>query len=64
MAGEFILKLLANPQLAIRVENVHRWLIYDPPFYGVYERKPYAKKTTQLIETESEELACKILKGE
>ena len=74
MAGEHILKLLLEENA--RISFGDRWLVctqeampiqpinMHPITYVVYERKPYQKKTRVLIETEDEELACRILKGE
>lgn len=66
MAGEHILKLLDEPDSRLSIGD--RWLIKWEPFnttvFTVYQKKRYQKITRVLIETESEELACKILKGE
>ena len=66
MAGKYILKLLDEPDCRISIGD--RWLIRWEPFntttYTVYQRKRYQKITRVLIETEDEELACQILKGE
>ena len=65
MVGEHILKLLLEENA--RVEIGDNWMVCNkraiPIFYTVYQTKPY-KDTSELIGTENEELACKILKGE
>ena len=74
MAGEHILKLLLEENTRIGLGD--RWLVCGqgamriqpidkhPITYHVFECKPYQKKTRILIETESEEEACRVLKGE
>ena len=67
MAGEHILKLLDEPNSRIAIGD--KWLIRYEGFRGrklfeVYQHKPYVKKTKTLIETEDEEEACRVLKGE
>lgn len=68
MAGEHILKLLAEERC--RIDNGDRWLVCNYSDAGkgieyiVYEHKPYQKKIRILIETEDEQTACRILKGE
>lgn len=66
MPGEHILKLL--DEIDCRISIGDKWLIryepYNTPVFAVYQRKPYQKKTRTLVETEDEELACRILKGE
>mgnify|MGYP001597968927 FL=1 len=66
MAGEHILKLLDEPdaRLSIGDKWLVRWEPYNTSIFTVYQRKKYQKSTRVLIETESEELACEILKGE
>ena len=49
-------------QFSVRLSNGHRWLVWnDNGFWSVYERKPYARKTTTLIETTDEAQAVEIL---
>ncbi len=64
MAGEHILKALLENNS--RLEIGDKWLIAweDGRMFTVYQCKPYAKKTRTLIETDNEEKACRILKGE
>ena len=74
MAGEHILGLLIEENTRIGLGD--RWLVctqeampiqpinMHPITYVVYERKPYQKKTRRLIETEYEQEACRVLKGE
>ena len=66
MAGEHILKLLDEPDSRISIGD--KWLIryelHYAKFFTVYQHKRYGKHTRILVETENEELACKILKGE
>ena len=66
MAGEHILKLLDEPDSRLSIGD--RWLVkwepYNTEVFTVYQCKRYQKKTRTLIQTEDEELACKILKGE
>lgn len=65
-----LLKLLIRENA--RVDNGNRWLVARKEGdicnseieFTVCERKPYHKKTRTLIETEDEELACRIPKGE
>ena len=66
MAGEFILKLLDEPDCRISIGDkwMIRWEPYNTIYFTVYQRKRHQKKTRTLIETEDEELACEILKGE
>lgn len=63
MAGEYILKLLneIGARFVIGNKQLVRW---SNGIFTVYEHKKYAKNVIVLIETEDEELACKILKGE
>jgi len=71
-SGEHIVKLLLEGNSWVCINNGDRWLLceFNPATegegisYHVYERKPYAKKTTILIETDDEAEACRILKGE
>lgn len=69
MPGEHILKLLIEGNARVDCNN-RRWLVVDLTArekiykYTVYEHKLYAKKVITLVETEDEEEACKILKGE
>lgn len=67
MEGKFILELLNVPHSRITVGN--KWLIRyrscnNTKLYEVYERKKYQKYTRLLINTEDEEEACKVLKGD
>lgn len=39
----------------------HRWLVFSGKVWVVYERLPYARHTTVLIETEWEEHAVAVL---
>lgn len=61
MAGKYILKLLDEIDSRLIIGN--KWLIRYGRMFTVY--KKYAKSSDEiLIETEDEELACKVLKGE
>ena len=67
MQGKFILELLNIPNSKISVGN--RWLIRYESFnntklFEVYEHKKYQRYVRLLINTEDEEKACKVLKGE
>lgn len=74
MAGKHILKLLVEENTRISIGD--RWLVCKqeamriqpisrhPITYIVYECKRYQKKTCTLIETDDEQRACEILKGE
>ncbi len=66
MAGEHILKLLIEENA--RIELGDRWLIVRaagfPLGFNVYEQKSPQEKVHNLLRTESEKEACKILKGE
>ena len=67
MEGKHILKLLDEPDCRISIGDkwMVRWEPYDKTkYFTVYQRKRYQKCTSTLIETEDEELACRILKGE
>lgn len=61
MAGEHILKLLADKDRNTRLYYHARCLTYDPPTYRVYSNGP--DRIIKLIETEDEQEACRILKG-
>lgn len=57
-----IIEALKNKDEGLRITNGFRWLVCD--YNGqwiVYERLPYKKKTTVVIETEDEELAVQKL---
>ncbi len=55
-----IYDLLGNSNARISLGN--RWLVYDhKDIWTVYERKPYAKKTTTIIETVNERTAIEEL---
>ena len=67
MSGKYILELLDEPDSRISIGD--KWLIRYENFQGkkvfeVLQRKKFQKNTRTLIETEDEELACRILKGE
>lgn len=70
MAGEHILKLLIEENGRIDIGD--RWLIcefgpsnkFEGIAYTVYERKSHTRSTKILTETEDEQSACRILKGE
>lgn len=47
----------------LRVTNGDRWLTCTANVFGVYERKPYAKHTQRIIETEIEDEAVQALLG-
>ena len=55
----------AEDSYGLRVTNYykHRWLVFNQvkKLWVVYERKPYARYTTVIIETVDEELAVKYL---
>jgi hypothetical protein len=49
----------------LRIISGYRWLVRESDgLYVVYERKPYAKKTTIIICTDSEERAVAALLGD
>ena len=57
-----IIEALKNKDEGLRITNGFRWLICDDNGqWVVYERMPYKKKTTVVIETEDEELAVQKL---
>ena len=64
MAGEDIIKLLREQAAAVRCGKRYLCCYSDPVRYLVLEKKGFTKKTTKLIETTDEALACKTLKGE
>ena len=56
-----IAEALQSRKYNLRVSNGARRLVGDNGKWVIYERKPYAKKTTVVIETHDEDEAVRLL---
>lgn len=63
MAGEYILELLRETTATINYGN--RWLANSrSDIFTVYEKREFFETNRELIVTNNEEEACRVLKGE
>ena len=56
-------KALRDDTKDVRITNVYRWLVWSSGqnVYIVYEKKPYSRNVTHVIQTDSFEIALDFL---